>query len=340
MTVQAAEPVPFWDIIDRLCQAADLQRQYRAAGSDYFSFGSSFDLTFVPGKARPPASDSGALRVELLRVRCCRERDYGDTDAVFSPCGRTTAQKWDPETGATDHSSYTAELVVSGEPRLRIFGVGEVENPEAVDDQGRSLLRTPTAAEEKQRLLLSQMNAHTDPRLHPSQRYGAGSHPSTRSAPVTVRLSYPSPPARRIASLRGVIPVVVLARRPDPLVVELKSASGKEIRAGSTKITVHSVNDESGSGPIVDFTLETAHSGGDATIMVCSPTGARLAVNGPNDLAQLRLEVVDSRGERLDWQYSRAPTNGTRGRMAIVIHGTNSQRAFLDGLRLRYWELT
>jgi hypothetical protein len=339
VTVQAAEPVPFWDIIDRLCQAADLQREYPPAWNAAFPFTPPFDLILVGGKARPPKSDTGALRVELVRVRHHRVRDYRNNVYEFSPLGESTAQKRDTETGATERSSYTAELVVSGEPRLRIFGVGEVENAEAVDDQGRSLLRRPTAAEEEQKLSLRRMNPHLDPKLHPALRYGSFSHPSMRSSPVPVVLSYPSPPARRITLLRGVIPVAVVARRPGPLVVELKGASGKEFAADSTKITVHKIDAESGREPTVDFTLETAQSGAEETIVVCDPKGVRLAVHRPSDLMELCLEVVDSRSERLYWQFTRAPTRNIQGRMTIVIRDRNSKRQRPDDLRLRYWRM-
>jgi hypothetical protein len=64
-----------------------------------------------------------------------------------------------------------------------------------------------------------------------------------------------------------------------------------------------------------------------------------VAVNRPIDQMQLCLEVVDSRGESLFWQFARAPRDGTRGRIAIVIHDRNSTRHRPDDLRLRYWSM-
>ena len=336
VTLDAAEPIPFWDAIDRLCRAGDLQREYPPAGETFFPFRPHFELTLVNGKTQPPACDTGALRVELLRVRHRRERDYGNNDSEFSPVRRMTAQTRNPETGAIERSSYTVDLLVSAEPRLRIFGAGEVEKAVASDDQGRSLLRTPTDEENEQQLLHLRMNPHIDPRLHPALRYGSGSRTSVRTLPVSVALSYPSPPARRIALLRGVIPVVVVGLRPDPLVVELKGAKGKEFSGGSTKITVHDIEAESGREPTVDFTVETAAMSAEDTLTVCDSKGTRLAVNRPIDLLELRLEVLDSRGESLFWQFTRVPTERTHGRMAIVIHDRNSKRQRPDDLRLRY----
>ncbi len=340
VTLEAAEPVPFWEAVDRLCAAGGLQRLFPPAGDNFFPFKPPFEWTLVPGKARPPASDTGALRVELLRVRHDRERDYGNSESEFlpdAPFRRPPASKPDPETGATVRSSYRAELLVSAEPRLRIFGVGSVEGAEAIDDRGRSLLRIPTHEERQQELAMWQMNPHIDPRLHPALRYGSGFRSSTKTWPVPVLLSYPSPPARRIARLRGVIPVVVVARRPNPLVVDLKGASGQVFSAGSTRITIHEIKAESGREPTIDFTLETPAVGDGETIMVCDSKGARLAVRRPIDLMGLGLEVLDSRGERLFWQSTRAPTERTQGRMAIVVHDRNSKRERPEGPRLRYW---
>jgi hypothetical protein len=339
VTLETSEPVPFWDVIDRLCQAGNLQREYPPAGNNFFPFKSPFDLTLVPGKTRAPTSDTGALRVELLFIRHERERNYGNNQSRSWPFPETTAQKRDTDTGATERSSYAAHVLVSAEPRLRIFGVGAVEKCEVVDDQRRSLLWTPTAEVEEQQLSMWRMNPHLDPRLNPSLRYSPDLRTSMRTWSVPVLLSYPSPPARRIALLRGVIPVVVLARRPNPLVVELKGASGKEFSAGSTKIAVHKIDAESGREPTVDFTLETAHLGAEETIMVCDSKGTRLAVNRPIDLMELRLEVLDSRGESVFWQWTHPPAQSTQGRMGIVIHDRNSKRHRPDELRLRYWRL-
>ena len=181
------------------------------------------------------------------------------------------------------------------------------------------------------------MNPHLDPKLHPAALRLRLASLDEDVAPFRSLLSYPSPPARRIAVLRGVIPLVVVARRPGPLVVELKGASGKEFAADSTKITVHKIDAESGREPTVDFTLETAQSGAEETIVVCDPKGARLAVYRPIDLMELCLDVLDSRGESLFWQFTRTPTERTQGRMTIVIHDRNSKRERPDDLRLRYW---
>jgi hypothetical protein len=252
----------------------------------------------------------------------------------------------DPKTGAIAGSAYRAELLVSAEPRLRIFGVGAVERAEAVDDRGRSLVRMATAEEEQRRQAFAQMNPQLDPRLQPALRFGSGGRSSMRSWAVTVPLAYPSPPARRIARLSGVVPVLVLARRPDPLVVDLDLegtagagvGAGKVYSSGSTRITVHQVTTGGGRDPAVDFTLEIAPESAGEMMTVCDKNGVRLTVNRPVDLIQLRLEVIDGLGELGLWQFTRAPSERTHGRMAISVRRWNKPGAPPGGLRLRYWE--
>ena len=340
MTLEAAEPVPFWDAIDRLCQAGGLQREYPPAGDNFFPFKPPFDLTLVPGKARPPASDTGALRVELLRVRHRRERDYGNTRIrilAFPATDRPRSGTRRPAPPCV--RPIAAELLVSAEPRLRIFGVGELEKAEAVDDRGRSLLRTPTDEERAAATdAVADEPAHrpeTSPR--PALRLGLAylDEDVARFGPPVVPVA-PRPadctaPRRHPPGRRG--------PAPRPAGRRAEGRAGKEFSAGSTRITVHEIKAESGREPTVDFTLETAHVGDEETIMVCDSKGARLAVNRPIDLMELRLEVLDSRGESLFWQFTRAPTQRTQGRMAIVIHDRNSKRERPDDLRLRYWEM-
>lgn len=339
VTLLSDEPVPFWEAVDRLCAAGGVQRPYPPRADAMFPFRSPFDMTLVTGKARPPASDTGAFRVELLRVRHQRERDYAGGALVRFPQIRTEGSARDPETGALERASYGAELLVSAEPRLRIVGIGAIERAEAVDDRGRSLVKGPTKAEQEAQLRMWQANPHLDPRLHPGLRFGSGWRTSTRTWQVTVPLRYPSPRAHRIARLRGVIPVVALARRPDPLTFDLEGAAGKVFTAGATRITVHEFKAGLGQQSTVDLTLETTPAGDVQTLVVHDAQGRRLTFNQPIDLMQLRLEVLDARGELLSWQYTRPPSEQVQGRMAIVIYGKSGRQVGGEGLRLRYWDL-
>jgi hypothetical protein len=324
VTLQTSQPISFWEAIDRVCRAAGMQREYPPAWNGSFPFIPPYGLILIPGKSRPLISDTGAFRVELLRVRHERERDYATQASDVLRLGEPTTSRPGPIARPVERSSFAAELLVSAEPRLRILGIGKVEKAAAIDDQRRPLLRKPAAAETEQ---------HTAILASPF------SHPSMRTAPISVPLSYPSPPARRIAILRGIIPVVVVARRSDPLEVPLEGSAGKTFSAGSTKITVHDVKGEPDQEPTVELTLERADVDSDESINVCDTKGTRVAIARPIDMMELCFEVIDSRGRSLFWQFTQAPSRKTQGRMAIVIRGRNAQRPRPDGLRLRYWTL-
>lgn len=337
VTLVAPAPVPFSQAIDMLCQAGGLQREAPTPGNDSSPFSAPFVMTLVPGKARPLACDTGALRVELGGVIVRREPD----DRLYDPRSprvqkKTTANP-NLQEGDIDRSFSLAGLRVSAEPRLRILGVGPMEKLEAIDDQGRSLLKTPTAEEEERQLAHWQVNPHIDPRLHPGLRYGPEVRDSARARSVTIRLLCPAPPPRRIAFLRGVIPVAVVARRANPLEIALNKAASKEFADGPTRITVYECNGESHGGPTVELSVATGEAGAETMIMASDSTGVRLPVNAPLDLMHLRLDIVDSRGEPLAWEFTRPPTRRTQGRMAIVIYDKTLKKLRIDDLRLRYW---
>jgi hypothetical protein len=88
---------------------------------------------------------------------------------------------------------------------------------------------------------------------------------------------------------------------------------------------------------VIDLTLETPPVGPDRAIRVYGPRGAPLDVNEPLDLMRLRLDVIDDRGDPLDWSYNRLPANGRSGRMTITAHGPGGSRVDPESLRLRFW---
>ena len=335
ITLDTSGPRPFWEVVDRFCRTSGLQRGFL---HHFASFRPPFEMALAPGKGRPPARDTGPFRVELLRVRYFRDRYYGPDDRGDDE-GSAFGIKVDKATGVSEFSSYAAELLVSVEPKLRLFGIGAVEQAEAVDERGRSLLKLPAPEEEERRLALWKHNPDLDPRNHPGLRYGTGWRSSSVSMPFPIALSYPTPPAERIARLGGIVPVLAVGRRPDPLVVPLKGAKGKEFVAGKEKIRVHAIQDEQGREPVVEFTLETDRPDNEQTMTAYAADGLALDVNRPIDMLTLRLEVIDGRGEPVFWQFNKTPSGNTQGRMAIVFNGPNGVRLRPDDLRIRCWRL-
>ena len=57
-----------------------------------------------------------------------------------------------------------------------------------------------------------------------------------------VPLGLPDPPVRSPLKLRGVLPVVISSRRPDPLVIPLVGAAGKTFRQGPRVVRIEKVS--------------------------------------------------------------------------------------------------
>lgn len=335
LSVVTNGPVPFWEAVDRLCEGGGVQRPYPPAEGTFVPNHPPFELTLLPGTARPPVSDHGPFRVELLRIRDDRMRDYGSLESTPPSYRRPFGPRSNPTSGPLLQSFFRAELLVSTEPRLRIIGVGAVEKTEAIDDFGRSLLKTSSHEERPFDPRLT--NSHIDPGLYPSLRYGQSQQDSKRSWVLSVPFVDLASPGRRIAKLSGVVPVAVLARRSNPLIVPLDDAKGKTFVSGSTHLTIHEVAVNSKSGVAVNLTLEGQEDAIGPMIRVREVGGNTLAINAPTDLLELRLELVDDRGEPVESHFTEFSTNGLQRRVTIRAQNRDPGSDRPDPLRLRCW---
>jgi len=220
--------------------------------------------------------------------------EYGDERPGELRSRRNGFDRPDPKTGAFAHSSDEAELLVWAEARLRIIGLGSVEAAEAVDEQRRSLLKQPTAAEREQREAALKFSPQLDPKREPAVRYGLRFVHSLSMGTVSIPLSYPTPHPQRIARLRGVIPLVVVTRRPRPLDIDVKDAPGHTYTLGTTKISVHGVTTDTSGNPKIDMTMSPPSEGIKAEFPIHDRNGVRVRKPyPPGDLLQIRLEVLD-----------------------------------------------
>jgi hypothetical protein len=348
VTLTADAPVTFWEAVDRLGAAAGLKRRFPAGEAAFNPDETPFALALAPGRARPPVSGNGALRVEMLRVRFDRDRDYeapapSAAVPVFGPVLQARGEtRDDPENGSVVSVNYRAELLVSAEPRLRVVNAGAPEKLVATDDRGRSLVRRPSDEEVERQEQMWRANPHVDPRLNPGMRYGQGMWHSQGGRVVVVPLTHPDPAPKRIARLSGVIPVAVVARKDDPVVAPLKGAAGKSFGSGSRKFTVHEVRARTPQNVEVELTLEgePEPAAQGQTMPARAPDGSLIEVGRPTDLMELRLDAVDDQGGRVAWSFTRPPSQGTLGRMTLWLRRDDGQTVEPDQVSLRYWDLT
>ena len=131
-----------------------------------------------------------------------------------------------PSPRAVTSVQCSVQLQVSAEPRLGLTQTGPLSITEARDDQGNSLLEGGQAASVVTR--------------------NAGYMGMTCSSVVHVRapLNRPENPGRTIKILRGVIPLRITARQPDPLVIPLASAAGKSFDKGDLHVVVNEIRSD------------------------------------------------------------------------------------------------
>ncbi len=343
ITLEAPDPLPFWEAIDRLCRAGGLRRLYP---QHLYSLEEWFDrLILVPGAASPPKSDTGPFRVELLRI--CRERDldlapglsqFGRGLRVSGPTSGLAGPGSGLEVKEVRVASFFAELLISTEPKLRIVGEASLERLKADDGQGHSLLRNPPPEDRKDEIELPRINPHLDPRLHPELRFGIGSRISSPSQIRGILLADSTPPGVRLAELKGVVAVAVMGRRADPLVMPLADARARTIENDGVRLTIHEavVKPNHYDGEL-ELTLETEKV--PETLRVQGPGIGPLEIDRPTDLIQQEIEIRDDQDQSIAWSFFRPPTQGLRGRMRLQVRPRN-QGERLDFSKLRLYVFT
>ena len=102
-----------------------------------------------------------------------------------------------------------------------------------------------------------------------------------------IPLADSTPPGVRLAELKGVIAVAVMARRADPLVVPLADATARTIENDGVRLTIHEavVKPNHFDGEL-EFSLETEKAA--ETLKVQGPGIGPLQINRPIDLIQQR----------------------------------------------------
>lgn len=289
ITLEAADSLPYWEAVDRLCTAATLHYDASPRAGAGASQGT---LVLMADRAgRGAVSDSGPFRVQITDVRAVFERDFvRDPDAVGN---REETQDGD----------LTVALAVLPEPGLTVHPVGSVSVLEAVDDRKRSLVL---------------------PAPKPADNLRSTSYPvmfvRNTSVHVNVSLLAPDPPGAFIRRLRGKVPLVVVARRADPIIVRLAEVVGeKSIETPDATILLNEVSLAPTSQVNVRVTIRPRRSG---VVMGRRPNAAPPNFAAFNrDRVLERFELRDSAGRKLGFT--------TRGQM----RGSDN-RGFYDSYQL------
>jgi hypothetical protein len=276
LTLEAVEPVPFWEAIDRLCAAGSLH--YGA--SAYSAFGASQGALrlMADQTSRGPVSDSGPFRVQVVGIRSVSEINFVQ--------GPAPARRKAQPAGAGD---LTVNLAAIPEPGLVLHPDGPASLAEAVDDQGRSLL--PDAAQPPG-----------------PQKQGVITITNLASIHVGLKLHAPDPPPTTIHRLRGRIPVLAVTRQANPIVIPLQKAGAeKVISSPEMNLVVDEVSLGTGPRSSVRLTIRPNRRDNFAG-RGFDPRRPDFAAFSRDRILE-RLELRDARGRRLHFGTS-ASTRG------------------------------
>jgi hypothetical protein len=293
ITLVAPAPVPFWKAIDELCAAAGLQAN---TGSMGISQDQEPLIQLIPGANQiSPACYHGPTRVRLTSVH--RHQDY--------QIG--VSKRGIEKTQASDQ--FYAIVEIAAEPRLRMSRGGEPSILEAIDDKGRSLVPDRAGANvARPAMMMQNMMMQTS-----MMRPGAISFGPGQQAYQTA-LAYPEGGARSIKTLKGTIPIIIAARRSDPVLIDLKESIGKKITIESVIVTIHEVQTLDDKKTTIDVSFEAT---GEPQDDIDAAPGS---LNGflIQDL-QNQLEIDDQNGKPLRWHIQSTNFINNSARMTIVI---------------------
>jgi hypothetical protein len=295
-TLVAEKPVPFWTAVDRLCAASPRLRAGLGPPTAAGRGSSPSILLFDPGeRARPPAptSDSGPFRVKVVSLHYQRDRLL---DAVPGA---------GDDLGAAEQ--FQARLQVLCEPRLMISQGGGPRILEAVDDAGQSLRLISRAAEPDDGAALF-------------SDFGMS---GTVQFPLALR--YPDRPGRVIKRLRGVVPVTVSARKPDPIVARLVGATGKTFLGNDASLVVRDVKSDPNESRIT-LVFSVQPRGESAPGVLPSARRARMFGLG-GEFSEQQFEVLDARGKPLILLMQEANPEGDSVRLTLVLAKTDGAAA-------------
>jgi hypothetical protein len=317
VSLSSCEPVPFWKAVDRLCLAASLQHDLELHG---YSTRNEPTLALTDRITRPvhPTHDHGPFRISLVGLEFQRHVGF----AVVTP--RQPRLQGDPlvdkkpefslQPRAVRSVQCSAQFEVVAEPRLGVVQSGPLKILEARDDRGNSLV-----PEGQVTSLLTSGTTYLG---------------TTCTSVLHVRapLSRPENAGETIKALRGVIPVKITARQPDPLTVPLAGASGKSFAKGDLHLVVHEIRlDPAVHQRQIELSVRTAQTGS----LPESDEGVGQDLESRSDPHEQNIEIIDARGRPVSWFQTSVDVESSRITLTIAAApGTPEPK------ELRYYRLS
>ena len=301
LTAHSNAPLPFWKAVDALCAAGELHYVF-GGPSDLDSSEPGFALFDGAAPLAGRFDDRGPFRVQLVSLHAQSEVHLAGEPGA--PLGVARGGSMAPAAGDPGVAirQFYLQLLVGAEPRLTLAPGGPVRVLEAIDDRGRSLV-APSRGEIIER--------------------GAGYQGLGSSPLVHLRadLAYPEGPAGRLKKVKGVIPLVVSTRRPEPLSFGVADAAGRTFRQGGVALTVGEIRPAGGEQPsTIELTVRLLR---DASTGGGGDDGDGDGGEDPDAVRSLitpdRLEVLDADGRTIPWFPSSTIHDGEVAHLVLTL---------------------
>jgi hypothetical protein len=304
-------PVSLWTALERL----GLKGVYHQNGGN----GKFPELDLRTEPLWAFTSSAGPFRVSLMGLHLHHDRQLirGPWEKI-DRFGQRIGVPSDDLKG--DKVTFFGGLEVMVEPRMWFNQEAPARLTEASDDLGQSLVPE---------------TAGIETRLSDNAHFSFYSGSGVMQVRTEFRLR-PTKNAGRVAQLRGVVPVMLHLRRPDPaLIIPLKGAAGKTFRCDDAEFSIDSVNDS----PTATNVSMTVRLNVDKAELPGHPDGdlitTRLQVMGAH-----QLQLTDAGGTVLaysaggGWGGGSAPSV-YHWNIGTFQHGGASHLRYYSMLRVR-----
>ncbi|MGP0067148.1 MAG: hypothetical protein ACLQGP_26580, partial [Isosphaeraceae bacterium] len=149
---------------------------------------------------------------------------------------------------------------------------------------------------------------------------------------LQAQLQRPAIAGTTIRKMRGVIPLSVSSRRPDPLVIPLEQGTGKRFENPDVELTIHEIRTMPNTRQtLLEVSVRSKERG---SIAESPESDAFVDIYRP-DMQRLQLEILDSRGQVIP-----AFPSGVDSETSHVTLTVSNLPASATLKELRYYTLT
>jgi hypothetical protein len=259
------DKVPFWEALDRICEVCGLVLQPNWGDENLRLF---YQDSYVPF-----SSYNGPFKIVATGFNYTRNNNFGQLP-------RNPGQP-----GQSNYESLVFNLSIAVEPKIPIMRVGMIKLIAAEDDERHSMLPL----------------GNDTNNFAWGQRFYGGGYYRNYVHHTQANLLWPSKTSRTVKTLKGVIPVTLLAdQKPTTVTDNILGSKGKKFKAGPAVFKIDDVTEVPGKQYQVKMTVTEENK------------------ENPSDPSQFqslqqRLELQDDKGNKYPFYFNMVNWSGPSG---------------------------